>query len=168
MNVLKVMDLSAEEAQLRRVMKLKYTGDAQYLQELDRLHLMLANKTLEYYCEDGYDTFFERHRLHYSTHDNYNVEVLGHAMSISLETPFGQISSTGSTWDYISNDLKHSPKPPGLDKKDYTVIKKRMQEIQDSERVLYPFHALHRIGNGYFDTQICMYNAHTLVKSNEK
>jgi hypothetical protein len=165
MNILKKIDLTAEEAQLRLVMKLKDSRDPKHQQELDKLHLMLAEKTLEYYCADGYDAFFERHHFDYTTEDGYNVEVRGHDMSVSLETPYGIIKGTGSTWDYMPDDLRVSEKPAEMDRQEYAAIKKRMMEIEDSERVVYPFHPLHRIGNGYFDTRICMYNAHKLVNT---
>lgn len=164
MKTLKEMDLASEETQLRLVMKLRDAKDPNHQRALDRLHLMLAKKTLEYYCEDGYDAFFERHRYEYSTDDGYRVNVKGHDISVSLETQDGIITGCGSTWDYVENDLRLSPKPSCMEKRAYTVIKRRMEEIQDTERVLYPFHPLHRLGNGYFDTKICMYNAHKLIK----
>jgi hypothetical protein len=164
MRVLKELDLSAEEAQLRLVMALKKKNDPDYPGALDRLHRMLAEKTLAYYCPDGYDAFFERHRLDYETEDGYAVTVRGHDMSVSIKTPAGSITGRGSTWDYTSGDLEVSPKPPEMDKKRYADIKRRMAEIQDDERVLYPFHPLHRIGNGYFDTKMCMYGAHKLIR----
>jgi hypothetical protein len=52
-----------------------------------------------------------------------------------------------------------------MEKRDYDAVKRRMEEIQESERVVYPFHPLHRLANGYFDTSICMYNAHELLKN---
>lgn len=86
-------------------------------------------------------------------------------MCVTIETPSGLLKGSGSTWDYTPGDLKLSGKPPGLDRREYAAVKRRMEEIEDFERILYPFHPLHRIGNGYFDTRICMYNAHTLVKA---
>ncbi|MGD9157733.1 MAG: hypothetical protein PVG39_04960 [Desulfobacteraceae bacterium] len=163
MKTLKKLDLSAEEAQLRHVKKLRDTGDARHREELDKLHHMIAGKTLEYYCEGGYNAFFERYSIDYTTDDGYKVEVRGHAMSISINTPCGTITGIGSTWDYISNDLKVSAKPVNMEIEEYTVIKQRMEEIQESERIVYPFHSLHRIANGYFDTDICMYNAHKII-----
>lgn len=165
MKVLKEIDLTDEETQLRRVMKLKDGREAHHQKALDKLHRMLAKKTLDYYCADGYDAFFERHHIDYTTDDGYKVEIRGHDMSVTVETPSGIIRGSGSTWDYTPGDLKLSGKPSSIDKKEYTAIKKRMEEIEDSERILYPFHPLHRIGNGYFDTKICMYNAHKLVKA---
>lgn len=58
MKVLKEIDLTAEEAQLRLVMKLRDSRETHHQQALDKLHRMLAKKTLEYYCADGYDAFF--------------------------------------------------------------------------------------------------------------
>lgn len=165
MKILKEMDLTAEEAQLRLVIKRRDEHHARHQEALDALHLMLAKKTLDYYGADGYDAFFERHHLRYTTSDGYKVEVEGHDMSVSIQTPWGVIDGSGSTWDYIQHDLKLSAKPMGMEKRDYSAIKKRMEEIQNSERVLYPFHPLHRIGNGYFDTRLCMYNAHKLVNT---
>jgi hypothetical protein len=162
------MDLTAEEAQLRLVMKLRDSHDPRHQEALDRLHRMLAKKTLEYYCEDGYDAFFERYHINYETEDGLRVEVRSHDVSISTATPYGVIKGNGTTWDYIDGDLKLSERPSGMDRKDYAAVKRRMDKIQDSEKVLYPFHPLHRIGNGYFDTQICMYNAHKLVKEAER
>jgi hypothetical protein len=158
------LDLTAEAAQLRLVISLEGSRDRRYQTELDRLHLMLARKTLDYYGGDGYDAFFERHQLDYTTDDGYRVRVRGHDMSVNVETPWGVINGTGSTWDYTPGDLQVSPKPAEMAKNDYAAVKKRMEEIEDSERIVYPFHPLHRIGNGYFDTKICMYNAHALVK----
>lgn len=163
MKTLKKLDLSNEEAQLLLVKKLRDTGDASHQKELDKLHHMLAEKTLEYYCEDGYDAFYERYTLDYVTDDGYKVEVRGHEMSVYIDTPYGKLRGKGSTWDYISNDLEVSIRPAGMDKKDYAAIKERMEEIQESERVVYPFHSLHRIASGYFDTNICMYKAHNLI-----
>ncbi len=163
MKTLKNLDLSAEEAQLRLVKKLRDTGDSRHQEELDKLNRMVAAKTLEYYCADGYDAFFERYTLDYITEDGFKVEVRGHEMSVSIVKPYGTIKGNGSTWDYISNDLNVSAKPADMDKKEYTNIKRRMEEIQESERIVYPFHSLHRIANGYFDTKICMYNAHKLI-----
>jgi hypothetical protein len=165
MKILREIDLTDEEAQLRLVMKFRETRSPRHQEALDRLHLMLAKKTLEYYCEDGYDAFFERHHLDYETEDGYRVEVRGHDMSVSTVTPCGVVKGSGTTWDYIEGDLELSVRPSGMDRKAYAAIKRRMQEIQDSEKVLYPFHPLHRIGNGCFDTKICMYNAHKLVKT---
>jgi hypothetical protein len=164
MKVLKELDLTAEAAQLRRVMALKDGRDKRYRQELDRLHLMLARKTLEYYGDGGYDAFFERHHFDYPTEDGYLVEVRGHDMSVVKETPYGVITGTGSTWDYTPGDLRVSARPEGLDRKEYEAVKKRMAELEDNERIAYPFHPLHRLGNGYFDTKVCMYGAHKLVK----
>ena len=163
MKVLKELDLTAEKAQLLLVKKLG-RRDKQSHRELDKLHLMLAIKTLEYYGEDGYDAFFERNTANFTTDDGYLVKVRGHEMSVSLETPYGVITGSGSTWDYTPGDLRVSAKPAELDRKDYDAIKRRMEEIEDSERVLYPFHPLHRLGNGCFDTRVCMYGAHTLVR----
>lgn len=168
MKVLKELDLTAEETQLRTVMALKKSRDPGYQQALDKLHRMLAVKTLEYYCEDGYDAFFERHRLDYTTEDGYAVEVRGHDMSVCVRTPEGVVTGNGSTWDYVTNDLELSGKPSGMERQHYTDIKKRMKEIQDSERVLYPFHPLHKIGNGIFDTKTCMYGAHRLVQKDQR
>lgn len=165
MKILKKIDLSEEEAQLRLVMRLRDKNDPRHQEALDTLHGMLAKKTLEYYCADGYDAFFERHCLDYETEDGYRVHVRGHEMSVSITTPLGVIDGAGSTWDYIEGDLKLSAKPPEMDKKAYSAIRRRMEDIQDSEKVVYPFHPLHRIGNGCFDTKICMYNAHKLVKT---
>ncbi len=164
MKTLKKLDLSAEEAQLRLVKKLRDTGDKRHQQELDKLHCMIAKKTLEYYCEDGYAAFYERYRLDDMTGDGYKVAVRSHEISITKETSYGVITGSGSIWDYISGDLNVSAKPAGMDKKEYNAVKRRMEEIQESERVVYPFHSLHRIANGYFDTKICMYNAHNLIK----
>lgn len=164
MKVLKRLDLSAEEAQLRLVMHLKKTGDtAEYQAAVDTLHHMLAVKTLEYYGADGYDAFFERHCLDYMTPDGYTVAVRGHDMTICIETDVGKVTGSGSTWDYLTDDLVYSVRPQAMDKGAYTDIKKRMAAIQDNERVLYPFHPLHHIGHGYFDTAICMYRAHALL-----
>ncbi len=163
LKVLKEMDLLAAEEQLRLVKKLRDKHEANHQQELQKLHRMLAKKTLEYYGEDGYDAFFERHHIDYATDDRYIVQVRGHEMSVSIHTPYGILKGSGSTWDYTPGDLILSDKPPDMDRKEYTAVKRRMEEIEDSERVLYPFHPLHRIGNGYFYTQICMYNAHKLV-----
>jgi hypothetical protein len=161
--VLKDLDLTAEMEQLRRVMKLKDSRDSRFVPELDKLHLMLARKTLDYYGADGYDAFFERHRLDYTTDDGCHVKIRGHEMSVSADTPWGAVAATGSTWDYMPGDLRVTAKPADMDRREYAALKKRMEEIEDSERIVYPFHPLHRIGNGYFDTKICMYNAHKLV-----
>lgn len=167
MKILKDMDLTAEEAQLRLVIRLKDKHDPRHPEALDRLHRMLAEKTLQYYSPDGYDAFFEAHRYDYTTGDGYRVDIRGHDMSVSFESPYGVIQGVGSTWDYMPDDLKVSEKPRGLDRKEYDAIKRRMKDIEDSERIVYPFHPLHRIGNGYFDTRICMYNAHKLVGGRE-
>ena len=164
MKTLKKLDLSAEEEQLRLVKKLRDTGDDRHQRELDKLHRMIAEKTLEYYCADGYEAFYNRYALDYITDDGYTVKIQTHEITVSVKTPHGEIIGNGSIWDYISDDLKVSAKPSGLDKKEYAAIKRRMEAIQESERVVYPFHSLHRIANGYFDTKICMYNAHKLVK----
>ncbi len=164
MKILKKLDLSAEEEQLRYVKKLKDTGDARHKKELDKLHRMIARKTLEYYCDGGYHAFFESYSLDYTTDDGYRVEVRGHSMTVSFDTPHGTLTGTGSTWDYISNDLKVSSKPGDMGIKEYNNIKQRMEEIQESERIVYPFHSLHNIANGYFDPEICMYKAHKIVK----
>ena len=166
MKTLKKMDLRAEEEQLRLVKKLRDSGDIRHKSELDKLHRMIAKKTLTYYCADGYDAFYERYTLDYITEDDYTVKVRKHEITVSKRTPHGEITGSGSIWDYISGDLQVSAKPSGMDKKDYNAIKKRMEDIQESERVVYPFHSLHRIANGYFDTKICMYNAHELLKEN--
>lgn len=163
MKTLKDMDLTAEAAQLRLVKKLRDVRDAAHQRELDKLHLMLAKKTLEYYCADGYHAFFEQYNFDFTTDDGYNAAVRGHDMTITLDTPDGTLTGSGSTWDYIPDDLRLSPKPSGMDKKTYAAIKRRMEALENAERVIYPFHPLHRIGHGYFDTQICMYNAHKLV-----
>ncbi len=168
MKILKEMDLTAEEAQLRLVMRLGDKRDPRHQEALDRLHRMLAKKTLEYYCEDGYDAFFERYHIDYETEDGFRVDVRGHNITVSTVTPFGVIEGRGTTWDYRENDLELSERPSGMDRKDYAAVKRRMKEIQNSEKVLYPFHPLHRIGNGYFDTAVCMRNAHKLVKTEEK
>ena len=164
MKTLKKLDLSAEEEQLRLVKKLKDAGDFRSQEELDKLHRMLAEKTLEYYCEDGYHAFFDRYSLDYETDDGYKVKVRGHEVSVSIDTAFGQLTGEGLTWDYTSNDLKVSAKPAGMDGKEYDAIMRRMEDIQESERVVYPFHSLHRIGHGYFSTDICVYNAHRTVR----
>jgi hypothetical protein len=163
MKILKEMDLTAEAAQLRLVMALKNSRDPGHPEALLKLHRMLAKKTLEYYCADGYDAFFERHKLDYTTEDGYIVKVRGHELSIQKETPAGTVTGRGSTWDYLPDDLILSDKPAGMTSADYRYIEKRMKALEDSERVVYPFHPLHRIGNGYFDTKICMYGAHKLV-----
>ena len=164
MKTLKKLDLSAEEAQLRHVKMLRDTGDDRHKEELDKLHHMIARKTLAYYCDGGYNAFFESYKVDYTTDDEFKVEVRGHSMSISIDTPFGTLTGTGSTWDYISNDLKISAKPVNMEIEEYESIKQRMEEIQESERIVYPFHSLHRIANGYFDPDICMYNAHKIIK----
>jgi hypothetical protein len=164
MKILKDLDLQAEETQLRLVKKLRDASDRRYPKELDKLHRMLAEKTLEYYCPDGYDVFFQRYILDYITEDGYSVSVRGHEMSVSIQSPYGAITGSGSTWDYVHGDLTVSERPAGMDKNDYNAVKRRMESIQESERVVYPFHSLHRIAGGYFDTKICMYGAHTLVK----
>jgi len=164
MKTLKKLDLSAEENQLRYVKKLKDTDDASHKKELDKLHDMIALKTLEYYCDGGYNAFFESYSIDYTTDDKYWVEVRGHAMTVSFDTPLGTVTGTGSTWDYISNDLKVTAKPVNMEMEKYEAVKQRMEEIQESERIVYPFHSLHRIANGYFDPDICMYNAHKIIK----
>jgi hypothetical protein len=164
MKTLKTLDLSAEENQLRNVKKLKDKGDARHKQELDKLHQMIARKTLEYYCDGGYKAFFDSYSLDYTTDDEYRVEVRGHSMTVSFDTPHGTITGSGSTWDYISNDLKVSGKPANMKIEEYEAVKQRMEEIQESERIVYPFHSLHRIANGYFDPDICLYNAHKIIK----
>ena len=164
MKTLKKLDLSAEEVQLRNVKKLKDKGDPSHKKELDKLHKMIARKTLEYYCEGGYNAFFESYSLDYTTDDKYRVKVRGHEMTVSIDTPFSTLTGTGSTWDYISNDLKVPKKPVDMETEEYKAIKQRMEEIQESERIVYPFHSLHRIANGYFDPNICLYKAHKIIK----
>jgi hypothetical protein len=165
MKTLKKIDLTAEEAQLRLVKKLRDAGDNRHQAQLDKLHRMLAEKTLEYYCADGYHAFFDRYALSYISDDGYSVKVRGHEITVAVITAYGDITGSGSTWDYISGDLEVSDKPAGMEKRDYDAVKRRMEEIQESERVIYPFHPLHRLANGYFDTSICMYNAHELLKN---
>ncbi|MBN2039871.1 MAG: hypothetical protein JW864_07520 [Spirochaetes bacterium] len=168
MKTLKKLDLAAEEEQLRLVKKLRDEGDPRHRLELDKFNQMIAEKTLEYYCEDGYHAFFEHYAVDYETDDGYKVEVRGHEMSVSKKTAYGNLTGCGSTWDYITGDLRVTPKPSDMDKKEYAAIKQRMEDIQESERVVYPFHSLHRIGSGYFDTKICMFNAHKLVKGKKQ
>ena len=164
MKILKELDLREEEAQLRLVKKLKDAGDDRHRQALETLHCMLARKTLDYYCADGYDAFFERYNFDKDTDDGYHIAVRGHDMTVSIQTAFGTLTGRGSTWDYISDDLEVAPRPAGMKQTDYNAVKKRMAVLQDAERVVYPFHSLHRIANGYFDTKVCMYNAHGLIK----
>ena len=102
-------------------------------------------------------------RLDYTTEDGYNVEIRGHDMTVAVDTPHGKLTGVGSTWDYMPGDLRLSPRPNGMDKQEYAAIKRRMEALEDAERIVYPFHPLHRFGNGYFDTKICMYGAHKLV-----
>ena len=125
---------------------------------------MIARKTLEYYCDGGYHAFFESYSLNYTTDDEYRVEVRGHEVTISFNTLNGTLTGTGSTWDYISNDLKVAAKPANMEIEEYEALKQRMEEIQESERIVYPFHSLHRIASGYFDTDTCMYKAHKIIK----
>ena len=77
------------------------------------------------------------------------------------------VTGNGSTWDYLPDDLTVSGRPQGMNVKAYEAVKKRMRALEDAERIVYPFHPLHRIGNGYFDTKVCMYNAHFLLKNVE-
>ena len=163
MKILKEQDLTAEKEQLRLVMRLRDSGDKRRGEALDVLHRMLAKKTLEYYGQGGYDAFFAQHRLDYTTEDGYNVEIRGHDMTVAVDTPHGKLTGVGSTWDYMPGDLRLSPRPNGMDKQEYAAIKRRMEALEDAERIVYPFHPLHRFGNGYFDTKICMYGAHKLV-----
>ena len=167
MKILRELDLSAEKEQLRRVMRLCDSHDPGHREALDTLHLMLAEKTLAYYGAGGYDAFFEAHRLDYTTSDGYTVSVRGHGLTVRADTPFGVVTGTGSTWDYLPDDLSVSDRPTGMSAGDYDAVKRRMRALEDAERIVYPFHPLHRIGNGYFDTGVCMYNAHKLVKSHE-
>ena len=167
MKILKELDLTAEKEQLRRVMRLRDSRDPGHGAALDTLHRMLARKTLAYYGADGYDAFFLAHRLDFATEDGYAVKVRGHDMTVSLDTAFGLITGTGSTWDYLPDDLAVSVRPAGMIGQEYDAVKKRMRALEDAERIVYPFHPLHRIGNGYFDTSVCMYNAHKLVKNQE-
>ena len=164
MKILKELDLTAEKEQLRRVMRLRDSRDPGHGAALDALHLMLAKKTLEYYGENGYDAFFRTHSLDYVTEDGFTVRVRGHDMTVSFQTVYGAVTGTGSTWDYLPDDLMVSARPSGMSVKEYDAVKKRMRALEDSERIVYPFHPLHRLGNGYFDTKICMWGAHALVK----
>jgi hypothetical protein len=119
MKTLKKIDLTAEEAQLRLVKKLRDAGDNRHQAQLDKLHRMLAEKTLEYYCADGYHAFFDRYALSYISDDGYSVKVRGHEITVAVITAYGDITGSGSTWDYISGDLEVSDKPAGMEKRDY-------------------------------------------------
>ena len=162
MKVLKQMDISDEEKQLRLLMSLN-KGTKRYDEERDKLHRMLARKTLEYYCKDGYHAFYRDYRVNYTTDDGYVVAVKEHGTTITLETEYGTLTGTGSTWDYIFDDLTLSPRPKEMDKREYEDIRQRMYDILVSEKVVYPFHPLHHIGHGYFDTKICMFGAQDLI-----
>jgi hypothetical protein len=167
MKILKELDLTGEKEQLRRVIQLRDSRDPRHTEALDTLHRMLAKKTLEYYGADGYDAFFHTHRLDYETDDGYAVKVRGHDMTVRVETTYGIVTGSGSTWDYLPDDLAVSRRPQGMNVTAYDAVKKRMRALEDAERIVYPFHPLHRLGNGYFDTKICMYNAHILLKNHE-
>ena len=162
MKVLKPMDISEEEKQLRLLMSLRH-DPKRYEEERDKLHRMIARKTLDYYCKDGYYAFYKNYKVDYKTDDGYTVCVREHSTTITLVTEYGTLTGTGSTWDYIFDDLTLSPKPKLMPRRDYDSIRQRMYDILVSEKVVYPFHPLHHIGHGYFDTKICMFGAQDLI-----
>ncbi|MBR5381114.1 MAG: hypothetical protein IK136_00675, partial [Oscillospiraceae bacterium] len=137
MKVLKPMDISDEEKQLRLLMSLR-SGTAEYQEARDKLHRMIARKTLDYYCKDGYYAFYKNYKVDYTTDDGYTVCVREHSTTITLNTEYGTLTGSGSTWDYIFDDLTVSPKPKLMPRRDYEDIRQRMYDILVSEKVVYP------------------------------